>query len=310
MDADFVIVGLPSSGKTTFLAALWHLVESEEDEECRLKLEAYEGDLVYLNQIAEAWRNFEEVPRTSQVGDVDVTMRLVDQVTGVKATASFPDLDGETFNAQIDDRRCRRKFLDDVVADDGLLLFVSSNVKGNGLSVVELNKMLPADIESEQAQDGNADDQLGSTDDDEPSVAEKTAAESGATGYAEWEPKLVPPQVRIVQLLSDLLRGPFEPRQRRLAVIISAWDLTRGMTLSPREWLAVQMPLVDQFLRTNGASFVNEVYGVSAQGVDLNDHAAVDQATTLQASHRILIVGPEGEGHDLTAPLVWLMARE
>src|SRR5260370_11015765 len=75
MNPNFVIVGLPGSGKTTFLAALWHIIEADETD-CRLKLDHYEGDLKYLNSIAQAWRTFKKVPRTSQVGDVDVVIQL------------------------------------------------------------------------------------------------------------------------------------------------------------------------------------------------------------------------------------------
>lgn len=290
MEADFVIVGLPASGKTTFLAALWHLVESEEAE-CRLALDSYEGELAHLNRIAEAWRNFQKVPRTSQVGDVDVAIRLVDRETGVKATATFPDLAGETFDAQVEVRRCRPEFIEDVAEGDGILLFISADVKGEALSVVELNAMMPPSaVENAEPLDADAQD--------------------GQPPAIEWEPKMVPAQVRVVQLLSDLLRSPFEPRRRRLALMISAWDLVRGMGLSPRGWLAAQMPLVDQFLRTNRDSFDLEVYGVSAQGLSLDDGAAIDQATLLEPSRRILIVGPQGESHDLTSPLVWMMSEK
>lgn len=303
MDADFVIMGLPASGKTTFLAALWHLVEADETE-CRLTLGKYEGDLAYLNEIAEAWRTFQPVPRTSQVDDANVTIELVDRETGTRASAFFPDLAGETFDAQVEERRCRPELVEGVEEDDGILFFISADVKGNGLSVVEFNAMMPA------ADDGGA--QEGA-----PVVAEVAGMaadkDSGSTAKAapakpEWEPRMVPAQVRVVQILSDLLRAPFKPRRRRLAVLVSAWDLTAEMGLSPRKWLAAQMPLVDQFLRTNALSFDHEVYGVSAQGVSLEDGAAVDRAAQLIPSRRILIVGPAGEGHDLTTPLVWLMS--
>nr|WP_257394517.1 hypothetical protein [Enterobacter hormaechei] len=126
----------------------------------------------------------------------------------------------------------------------------------------------------------------------------------------EWEPKLIPSQVKIVQLLSDLIRPPFTTRSRRLALMISAWDLTRGMALTPSQWLAVNMPLVDQFLKSNDEYFKYHVYGVSAQGVSLDDDDAIDEAARLSPSRRIQIVGPGGEGHDLTEPLVWLMSVE
>lgn len=293
MDADFVIMGLPASGKTTFLAALWHLVESNETD-CRLKLASYQGDFGYLNRIAEAWRTFQKVPRTSQVGDVDVKIHLIDRESGARGAAFFPDLAGESFDAQVEARHCRPEFVEDVAGDDGILFFISADVKGEGLSVVEMNAAMP------------------------PVAAEGVVAPAAVAGESspvvdglatiEWEPRLVSAQVRIVQLLSDLMRAPFEPRRRRLAVMISAWDLTVGLGLDPSAWLAAKMPLVHQFLLSNGDHLDHRVYGVSAQGVALEDDAAVDEAAKLTPSRRIRIVGPDGEGHDLTSPLVWLMS--
>ena len=307
MDADFVIVGLPGSGKTTFLAALWHLVESGE-ETCRLQLSSYEGDLAYLNRIAEAWRTFQPVPRTSQTGDVDVSIKLIDRETGAKASAFFPDLAGETFDTQVELRRCRPELIERVAHDNGMLLFVSADVKGNALSIVEFNAMMP---DAGEGLEGRR------TGDEQPSALSDTESPPGAAGFdrgtpahspPEWEPKLVPPQVRVVQLLSDMLRTPFAPRRRQLAVLVSAWDLVEGMGLQPSAWLSAHMPLVDQFLRTNGESFEHRVYGISAQGLSLADSAAVGRAAKLVPSRRILIVEPDGEGHDLTSPLVWLMS--
>jgi hypothetical protein len=287
MGTNFVIMGLPASGKTTFLAALWHLVEAGE-ESSRLKLDRYEGDLSYLNLIAEAWRTFKKVPRTSQVGDIDVTIHLVDQETGVKGTAFFPDLAGETFDIQVESRRCRPEFVEAVAKDDGILFFITANVKGESMSVVEFNSLMPkGDLEQIDADAGT----------------------SSPAALVEWAPKMVPTQVRVVQILSDLLRPPFEPRKRRLAIIISAWDLTDGLNLDPGDWLETHMPLVSQFLRANAASYIHRVYGVSAQGVSLENRKAVDQAAQLVSSRRIRVVGPIEDGHDLTAPLVWLMSK-
>ena len=44
----YTIIGMPSSGKTTFLAALWHLITSGELDPS-LTLERLEGDYYYLN---------------------------------------------------------------------------------------------------------------------------------------------------------------------------------------------------------------------------------------------------------------------
>ena len=306
MEANFVIMGLPASGKTTFLAALWHLVEADETN-CRLRLDRYEGDLEYLNRIAEAWRTFQKVPRTSQVGSVDVTIHLIDRKTAVRAAAFFSDLAGETFDAQVEARRCRPEFVDAVGDDNGILFFISADVKGDALSVLELNAMMPPNAANAGPSTAGAPAHLSDMLAASPLREE---ADAPPPALIEWEPKLVSAQVRIVQLLSDLQRTPFKPRHRRLAVMVSAWDLTRGSGLSAAEWLAAKMPLVDQFLRANSPSFEHRVYGVSAQGVQLNDFVAVGEAAKLTPSRRIEIVGPESAGHDLTLPLVWLMSTE
>ena len=289
MSSNFVIMGLPASGKTTFLAALWHLIESDETD-CCLELETYQGDLSYLTLIAEAWRTFKPVPRTSQVGDRHVTIQLRNRETNVSCAAFFPDLAGETFDRQVEDRRCRLEFIEDVSVDDGILFFINADVQEDTLSVTELNSRIPI-----TSTDAGID--VGEVRGDKTPIL-----------LREWEPKHLPAQVKIVQLLSDFMRPPFVPCSRRLAILISAWDLTHGMNLTPQDWLGVHMPLVAQFLRANGEFFKHRVYGVSAQGVSLYDDTAVDAAADLEPSHRIKIVGSGGEGHDLTEPLVWLMS--
>jgi hypothetical protein len=303
MNTNFVIIGLPASGKTTFLAALWHLIEADETD-CRLKLDRYEGDLKYLNSIAEAWRTFKKVPRTSQVGDVDVAIHLVDSQTHAKGRAFFPDLAGETFDVQVESRRCRPVFCKNVDADDGILLFISANSKQDGLSIVELNSMMPP--EDPEVPKINAESEPTIT----ATAENNDERDPNAPALPEWEPKKVPAQVRIVQILSDLLRPPFAPRKRQLVVILSAWDVVASTKLSPPEWLAANMPLVDQFLRTNDESFAVQIYGVSAQGVSLDNTEAIGRAAKLPPSRRISIIGPSESGHDITEPLAWLISTK
>jgi hypothetical protein len=282
-------MGLPASGKTTFLAALWHLVEANETH-CNLRLESYAGDLGYLNSIAESWRTFKPVPRTSQVGDKNVSITLTNSITNVSGSAFFPDLAGETFDRQVEERICEPEFIENLSKNNGILFFINADVKEDGLSITEFNARMPVGDASINVLDMEHDGQENES--------------------KEWEPKYLPTQVKIVQLLSDLIRPPFELLSRRIAVMISAWDVTRGTDLDPQKWLAVNMPLVDQFLRSNKDYFEFQVYGVSAQGIRLEDNAAIESASKLMPSRRIQIVGPDHEGHDLTEPLIWLMSVE
>lgn len=278
-------MGLPASGKTTFLAALWHLVEANETP-CRLSFAGGGGDYSYLNMIAEAWRSFRAVPRTSQVGDKDVTIQLVDSVTGVTGQAFFPDLAGETFDRQVEDRICKPEFIEALTLNRGVLFFINADVKEDALSINEFNARMPPDASvASEAGQGNAEARL-----------------------REWTPQDMPEQVKIVQLLSDLIRPPFIPARRRIAVMISAWDIVREMQLSPSDWLALHLPLVEQFLRANQDYFEAQIYGVSAQGVRLEDDQAINEVARRSPSQRIQIVSQVEEGHDITEPLVWLMS--
>jgi 3',5'-cyclic AMP phosphodiesterase CpdA len=103
-------------------------------------------------------------------------------------------------------------------------------------------------------------------------------------------------------LRNELLRDveAFCKRLGPPAVIIVSGDVA----------LAANMPLVDQFLRTNDESFAVQIYGVSAQGVSLDNTEAIGRAAKLPPSRRISIIGPSESGHDITEPLAWLISTK
>src|SRR5947207_2945044 len=95
----FVLIGLPETGKTSFLAALWYLMQHSQVAH-RLTVKSMHGDSRHLNHISSLWASFEPVPRTSTDAEKIVTMVLFDSETGRTITVTFPDLSGESFNSQ------------------------------------------------------------------------------------------------------------------------------------------------------------------------------------------------------------------
>src|SRR5437667_10335369 len=93
------MIGLPRSGKTTFLAALWHLIDAGEVS-TKLVLDQLIGDHNYLNAIVDSWRRCEEVPRTSMAAETEVAIHVHEPATGRKCILGFPDLSGESFERQ------------------------------------------------------------------------------------------------------------------------------------------------------------------------------------------------------------------
>lgn len=85
---------------------------------------------------------------------------------------------------------CRPEFVEQADAEDGILFFINADVKGDALSIIDLNARLP-----KQAPAGT---DLAA---ESPKVAEDLSV---PIVVPEWEPKFLPAQVRVVQLLSDL----------------------------------------------------------------------------------------------------------
>lgn len=270
------IIGLPRSGKTTFLAALWHLIDAGEVS-TKLVLDKLVGDNTYLNQIVSAWRRCEEVPRTSMLNEKKVAIHAHVPGDGQRVLLSFPDLSGESFKQQFIMRECSPDYVEGLGLPGGMLLFINANRPTDGLTI--------ADITS--------------------AVGPPDTSEAEARTERAWTPDFVPEQVRLVDLLQFLQRSPFSRRCRRLAVVISAWDAVLTPKPTPEKWLDRELPLLHQFLSNNPQSFQVRVYGVSAQGGDVTG----EQRTELlkrTPSARIECIGPNTDPHDLTAPILWL----
>lgn len=276
------IVGLPRSGKTTFLAALFHLVDSGEVAS-ELRIDSYSGDQSYLNQIVSDWLRCKEVIRTSQAGDTHVELRLIQQVSGTRITLAFPDLAGELFETQVTQRRCSKSYVEGCNLNGGIFLFVSADRPGDeGMTVVEQNAIVGPALDQPQSL--------------------RTAV--------PWTHTLMPPQVQLVELLQFMQSPPFNLGVRRVAVVISAWDLVGNPQPTPDVWLEREMPLLSQFLHANRDAFDFRVYGISALGGDIQDTAQRAKLIAMPHSERIVCVGHGCSKHDLTAPLLWLSSGD
>lgn len=273
------ILGLPGSGKTTYLAALWHVIDAGEVA-TSLVLDKLIGDNAHLNKIVDAWRRCDEVPHTSMQDEQKVTIYAHAPASGQKIVLCFPDLSGESFTQQFAARRCAPDYIEGFNGRGGILLFVNANRPSDGMTLADIG----------------------------PAIAEADRPVE-PRGEKEWTADLVPEQVRLVDLLQFLLRPPFVRRPRRLSVVISAWDVVLAPKPTPEQWLARELPLLHQFLTNNPESFSVRVYGISAQGGDVTS----DQRATLlrrTPSRRIECAGSGGDPHDLTAPVLWLTEEE
>jgi hypothetical protein len=280
----FVSVGLPESGKTTYLAALWHVLESREVPGS-LQLTALQADREYLNKIRDAWIDFARVPRTLTPAG-GISFYLSDETDAAFGNVDFPDLPGESFRAQWTERQWTEDFDRLIRAADGILLFLH-----------------PAIVEARGIVDF------------ERAVGSGKGQVKGAVAEVDWDPLRSPTQTQVVELLQFLVDAWQGTPPIPTAILVSAWDRittladARGdVPPTPEAWIAARMPLLSQYLRANSDWFKFQVYGVSAQGGDFDTpgdrERMMDQIVT---SERIRVVERDAESHDPTSPLRWLL---
>jgi hypothetical protein len=283
-DRSVVIIGLPESGKSTFLGALWHLM-TEGDKETTLRLESLgHGDRNHLNALAARWRDAKVQDRTSTGGNRLVVMNLADQA-GTSLRVTFPDTAGEAYQHMWEERECDLDVAE-TLKGGNILLFIHSDTLQAPMWVV-----------------------------DDATLSKRMGLPYVKGEAVPWHPRLAPTQVQVIELLQFLSAEPLGAEPRRLAIMLSAWDKAAPEGLSPTMFLDAKLPLLAQYLRHNSNQWTSRIYGLSAQGGDydpIEENAErKPQAEELRKldrpSDRIKLLGDAPETHDLTEPLVWLM---
>ena len=282
-DLTNVMIGLPDTGKTTFLAAFWHVVRNADSVPGALQLASVQGDRTYLNKIERQWMACQPLERTKVAGQ-PVTIQVRESATGGAVALSIPDVSGELYEVvQWGRRECPREYADLAGTAAGAILFIHPHATKETDSIAQVDRAL-ADL----------------------SGRDDSAADAPLAKAEPWTAKRSPTPVKLVELLQFFLSHA--PTPVRLALVVSAWDCVTERRMTPERWVETRVPLVHQFLAANDDRIAHRVYGVSAQGGPLEK--ADELRAESNAVRRIRVVDAEGESNDITAPVRWLMAAE
>ena len=278
-------IGLPSSGKTSFIGAFWHVVETGEINSA-YTVTVPPGDREYLNQLRKNFLDCEPPERTKTDFVKKIEIEVVERSTDKKATFVFPDLSGETFESQFEYRKLTTDYVDQVSECNSLMLFLNPSKIKRSYLISAVNGMF---------------------DDDEGSKESTVALTQPTT---RWTPKMCQTQVVLVDLIQMVRKSVNSPC--KIGVIVSAWDTVKQSldpteaALKPEEWLKLRLPLLYQYLLANREVFPSKVFGVSAQGGEYKENENdVLQAKNRQ-SERIIVQSGDDINHDITIPLKWL----
>lgn len=268
------LVGLPATGKTTYIAALWAYLRSGAPD-ATYRVPRVPEDTTYLNAIANAWATGADMPRSSP-GATD-TVEFTIEIDGRSpVTVVLPDLPGEMFLNAV-----RRASIDTVPAEavvgsDLLLLFVNGQ---RATAFAPLGDQEPP-ISVTESDDGERINEftIGALDTDTLNT-------------------------ELLERLRHLLDRPLPP----IVVVVSAWDVLEGSYASPADWLEKQQPMTSQYLDALRAGTTIGIVGVSAQGADYDDEPTVHhKPVTERAWGRF----DEDTRTDIAGPLLWFDSVE
>jgi hypothetical protein len=264
----WLLLGLQGTGKTTFLAALWHQLEASELQTA-VAVDQLQPDRTYLNRIRDAWLSLKEVPRTSLRAEQSVELHLRHADARIEVT--FPDPSGEGLSRLWASRLAPNALVSQARDTSGILLFLHPNRIREGERI--------------------------------PPSAQ--AADVGSSEEPPWKADTVPTQVQLVDLMQVTMGFRTNESRLPIAVIVSAWDLLKDQ-LAPDDWVRHRLPLLWQFLTTNVQLDVR-YFGISAIGGDLaaDQHRL---AGVRAAGERVTVKEVSESGTDLTRPLLHLLS--
>lgn len=296
------MIGMPSSGKTTYLASLCRLL-LYGGQETGWKLdvkdvpEGFERVQILIKNI----NSYKAVKRTYGLELNNVALSLYNQNQEWMQFV-VPDSSGEIFRDLVYDRRIASNIMDHIVESDMLLFFINVNTMiseeriklGEKSAIKQLNEeqgdkvtQSAEDIVEEYARD-RENEQIKSKE----QVKNK-----------EKEQKKYNNQSALVELLQIIIY--LVPHSLNIRFAISAWDLVekefKQDKVTPKEYIKIKLPLLYQYLEFNSKLIDYEIWGVSAQGGDFDDEDDLKKLQSNNGEDYICVVDSKADtSKDLT----------
>lgn len=256
-----LMMGLPDSGKSTYIAALFHGLRQATDG---LSLRHLPEEREYLLTLENRWLALEPVGHSAYPTPRQIELPIKDS-KGRALDVNIPDVNGEEFGDAWESGEWSAAARSLLEQAQGVLLFVRANDVVSP-KLIQLGNRHPKEEKPEPT---------------------------------PWKPQMGVTQAKLCDLLEQMaeMRGGALPA---VAVVVSAWDSVEE-TLSPDGWLQWKLPLLNQWLQTSVVVSIFRLFGVSAQGGDIENLQTREKLAQLPRIERL------GGVHALTDPLEWLL---
>ncbi len=305
------MIGMPSSGKTTYLASLCRLLlYGEQDAEWKLDIKDVPDGFDRVGKLIKNLNSYKAVKRTYGADFYKVKLNLYNYK---QECIQFvvPDLSGEIFRDLVYDRRIPSNIMDQIVESDRLLFFINVNTMipeeriklGEKSAIKQLNEaqgdMAIESIDNKEEQVQDKDKEC-----DEISKEEKNEnKDKEQVGNKEEEQKKYNNQSALVELLHSIIY--LVPHSLNVRFVISAWDLVekefKQDKVTPEEYIKIKLPLLYQCLVFNSKLINYEIWGVSAQGGDFEDEGDLIKLQSDNGGEYVCVVDSKADtSKDLT----------
>lgn len=268
-----LMVGLSDSGKTTFLAALYELVRAEPPVEGALHQYKEPAERDYFHEIAQTWLKLKRLGHSNADEPRHGALHL-EAPGGKRFDLEIPDISGEDFNHAWEGDPWPGPVVEIAARANAVLIFVRRDE-------IEPPLLLPSE--------------------DAPVPDEKAGS--------EWSAKAAPTQTKLADLLESL--DALVPLPLPIALIASAWDAAEEEAeIRPDQWLKLRLPLLWQMLESRRETRPFFVFGVSAQGGDVEDPNELERLAKITPPHdRVIVAHGEDISADISAPISWLLTQ-
>ena len=294
-DMNCLIAGLPQSGKSTYIASLWYVVQnSKQDTDLCIRVGNNPPDNVkHLNALLDKWSNFQQMRTANDVTD-DITMNLQRNSDNTEFTLAVPDFRGESIRDIINGVPSEA-LLSWCEKSSSLLYFM------NDINISDLYENMTGNDIREECENIEA------TDMEDP--------------LFDISQMIKPSQDMIIlKFLSQNMN------LKKVVIGISAWDEILQSTdkTTPKDYLEEASPALYNFI-THHFKCVN-IIGVSAQGkkykykdkqkeenIDNENHRELDEEfeevmvdKTLTGKRAFVVTDTEKQ-YDITLPIEYLI---
>lgn len=273
----FFMVGMPGSGKTTYLAMLSNmLIDCVSTTKLYKKVNDMPEGYEYIEEYGKNLLQGKILSRTPSEMYNEMHMPLYDR-DGKQYLLDIPDLSGEVFRDLVQDRRIEKRIVNRIRETDCILFFI--NFKN-----MSIEKRIPLHKNPTDKKDNS-----------DTNKVKPMAMDLDKQREAN--------QSEVVELLQTLLE--LKQTTPYIRFVLSAWDKVEKecADILPEKFAERKFPLIYQFVKANSKRLQGEYWGVSAQGGDFADESDMIRIENEEYG-AIKVVDPTGKrSNDLTALL-------